>query len=229
MIFPSLLRKFAKPSLSISSAKTSSDSSHLSFRRQAALFSSPSLRTNSSRSRFGPSHFGSSTLRSQELSPLDYVLPLLFNQLGVLGHECGHGSFSDSPLLNDSLGYLLHTLLLVPYFSWQHSHALHHAKTNHLTEGETHNPVILDSKMGRFYQKMRDILGVESFACVQIFNITVLGWPLYLLLGVTGGSARGFTSHFIVPNKLFPPRVLLKVSLSNIGLCVVIYGLYLWA
>lgn len=52
---------------------------------------------------------------------------------------------------------------------------------------------------------------------------------MYLLIGVTGGKARGFTSHFIVPNKLFPPRLLLKVTLSNIGLCAVIYGLYRWA
>ncbi len=36
----------------------------------------------------------------------------------VLGHECGHGSFSDNQLLNDIFGYILHTILLVPYFSW---------------------------------------------------------------------------------------------------------------
>jgi len=36
----------------------------------------------------------------------------------VLGHECGHGSFSENKLANDILGYMLHTPLLVPYFSW---------------------------------------------------------------------------------------------------------------
>lgn len=36
----------------------------------------------------------------------------------VLGHECGHKAFSDNDLLNDLLGYILHTPLLVPYFSW---------------------------------------------------------------------------------------------------------------
>lgn len=38
--------------------------------------------------------------------------------LWVLGHECGHKAFSNSDLKNDLLGYILHTPLLVPYFSW---------------------------------------------------------------------------------------------------------------
>jgi len=36
----------------------------------------------------------------------------------ILAHECGHGSFSDNTYANDILGYILHTPLLVPYFSW---------------------------------------------------------------------------------------------------------------
>ena len=38
--------------------------------------------------------------------------------IGILAHECGHGSFSDNTYANDILGYILHTPLLVPYFSW---------------------------------------------------------------------------------------------------------------
>ena len=39
------------------------------------------------------------------------------------------------------MGYLLHSALLVPYFSWQRSHAVHHSRTNHVDEGETHVPM----------------------------------------------------------------------------------------
>ena len=57
--------------------------------------------------------------------------------LWVLAHECGHGAFSDNRALQDAVGYILHSLLLVPYFSWQRSHAVHHQHTNHIY-GERH-------------------------------------------------------------------------------------------
>lgn len=33
----------------------------------------------------------------------------------VLGHDCGHGSFSDSRWLNSFVGNILHSAILVPY------------------------------------------------------------------------------------------------------------------
>ena len=42
----------------------------------------------------------------------------------VIAHECGHGAFSKNKTLESVTGYLLHSLLLVPYFSWQRSHAV---------------------------------------------------------------------------------------------------------
>lgn len=102
-------------------------------------------------------------------------------------------------------------------------------KCNHLTLGETHVPMPVNSNKASFYMKMRDIIGVESFSIWQIFNILTIGWPLYLLFGFTGGPSRGFTSHFFVPNKLFPKEKLLKVHISNLGLVIMVYFLYLWA
>ena len=39
--------------------------------------------------------------------------------LWVLAHECGHGAFSENRTLQDAVGYILHTALLVPCFSAQ--------------------------------------------------------------------------------------------------------------
>ena len=35
----------------------------------------------------------------------------------VIAHECGHGAFSENSTLETITGYILHSLLLVPYFS----------------------------------------------------------------------------------------------------------------
>ena len=36
----------------------------------------------------------------------------------VIAHECGHGGFSKWQVVNDAVGLVLHSCLLVPYFSW---------------------------------------------------------------------------------------------------------------
>ncbi|EGR27598.1 hypothetical protein IMG5_193510 [Ichthyophthirius multifiliis] len=149
--------------------------------------------------------------------------------LWVLGHECGHNAFSEHKWANDILGYIIHTALLVPYFSWQWSHHVHHSKCNHLTEGETHVPRVKGDKCLEWRKKLKEIIGVESFSILQIISIALVGWPLYLIIGATGGPARGSTSHFFVPNNLFPKDKLLKVHFSNLGLIFVFYLLYLWA
>ncbi|CAB9501727.1 Delta(12) acyl-lipid conjugase (11E,13E-forming) [Seminavis robusta] len=63
-----------------------------------------------------------------------------YGGLWVIGHECGHGAFSDYPIVNDIVGWILHSSILVPYFTWAFSHAKHHRRTNDLIEGETHVP-----------------------------------------------------------------------------------------
>jgi omega-6 fatty acid desaturase / acyl-lipid omega-6 desaturase (Delta-12 desaturase) len=52
-----------------------------------------------------------------------YALGTVLTGIWVLAHECGHQSFSDSQFINDSVGMVLHSFLLVPYFSWKYSHA----------------------------------------------------------------------------------------------------------
>ena len=36
----------------------------------------------------------------------------------VIAHECGHEAFAQSPVLNDAVGFVAHSILLVPYYSW---------------------------------------------------------------------------------------------------------------
>ena len=62
--------------------------------------------------------------------------------LWIVGHECGHGAFSSHQRLNDVVGWVIHSALLVPYFAWQMSHRMHHAHTGSLEDDHAFTPVI---------------------------------------------------------------------------------------
>jgi hypothetical protein len=144
----------------------------------------------------------------------------------------GTGAFCDNKYLQDAVGYVLHSLLLVPYYSWQRSHAVHHSRTNHLTEGETHCPPVAGQTLGgaacRLCLFVAGDLGVGAY---QALTHLLFGWPAYLLAGATGGPSRGVTNHFIPTSRsLFPGwRWKAKVLLSDVGVLATAYALYLWA
>ncbi len=49
-----------------------------------------------------------------------------FTSLFVIGHDCGHGSFSRHAWLNDVVGTVIHGLILAPYMMWKCTHRIHH-------------------------------------------------------------------------------------------------------
>ena len=164
--------------------------------------------------------------------------------LWVLAHECGHGAFSKNKKLQDAVGYTLHTLFLVPYFSWQRSHAVHHQYTNNIELGETHVPELateedqgsLDSRRG-FLDKLGEEKGTVAWGVWQSFLHLVTGWPAYLLIGATGGKDRGMTNHYYPeplqpeddPVELFPGAFKEKVYQSDIGIAAVVAGIITWS
>lgn len=166
--------------------------------------------------------------------------------LWVLAHECGHGAFSKDKRLQDAVGFTLHSLMLVPYYSWQRSHAVHHQYTNHMELGETHvpEPVLYDEDKNNSYAARERFLkmfgskqGIRLWGALQSFLHLVIGWPAYLLIGATGGPDRGMTNHFYPeplstpaqPKKeLFPGNWKEKVYKSDIGIAAVVGALGMW-
>ncbi len=169
--------------------------------------------------------------------------------LWVLAHECGHGAFSKDKKLQDAVGYVLHSLFLVPYYSWQRSHAVHHRYTNHMELGETHVPEdsAIDAK-DKLYDSIelrKNILnqfgdedGIKIWGAFQAVLHLIIGWPAYLLIGATGGPDRGMTNHYFPyplsepkqPKKeLFPGNWKEKVYQSDIGVAFVAAGALAWA
>ena len=152
----------------------------------------------------------------------------------VVAHECGHGAFSDNKLLQDTVGFLLHSALLVPYFSWQRSHAVHHSRTNHVNEGETHVPMQAGRPDGNFVLAAKRTLGERVFGAVNLAAVLLAGWPVYLLTGASGGPVRGATNHFwpwagaTGRYALFPGKWASKVLLSDLGVGAAIAALVAW-
>lgn len=159
----------------------------------------------------------------------------------VVAHECGHGAFSPSQTWNDVVGFVVHQALLVPYFAWQYTHAKHHRRTNHLTDGESHVPsTAAENGLGpnnereSFYAVLHEAMGDGAFAAFQVWTHLVIGWPLYLLgLASTGKLAQNGTpldgtvaDHFRPSSPMFPKKLSTKILLSTVtevaslaGLC----------
>lgn len=50
----------------------------------------------------------------------------------IIQHDCGHGSFFSSRLLNDFVGRCMSVLTFAPYGLWRREHAQHHATSGNL-------------------------------------------------------------------------------------------------
>ena len=179
---------------------------------------------------------------TKEMIPIWFVYALLSGTtamgLWVLAHECGHGAFSDNRKLETIVGYCLHSFLLVPYFSWQRSHAVHHAFTNHITDGETHVPVVIsgdgkyEKRGGEGEMEASLFFGKTIYGFNQLILHLLLGWPAYLLAGKTGGPRYGTSNHFWprapFSNKLWPSIWAKKVWISDWGIVFMLFMLTYW-
>ncbi|MBD2579054.1 fatty acid desaturase [Oscillatoria sp. FACHB-1406] len=125
----------------------------------------------------------------------------MFWALFVVGHDCGHRSFSRYEWLNDLIGHLSHTPILVPFHGWRISHRTHHNNTGSLENDESWYP-ISESR----YEKMT---GLERFAR---FDIPLLMYPVYLFKRSPGKQG----THFDPSSPLFKPSEKNQVLTSTI-------------
>jgi omega-3 fatty acid desaturase (delta-15 desaturase) len=93
------------------------------------------------------------------------------------GHDCGHGSFSNSDVLNTIMGHVTHTPLLVPFSTWAESHRRHHLGHSHIKDDYSH-PHIVNANKKFWYVKIIQKLGLYPH----------FGWLMYMLgFTVDGG------------------------------------------
>lgn len=116
----------------------------------------------------------------------------------VLAHECGHQSFSESWVINNTIGTICHSMLLVPYHSWRITHGRHHSNTGSCENDEVFAPATR-SDLGEAVREspLANAIGI-------ILMLTV-GWmPGYLLLNATGPKKyHGKNANHFSPTAVF--------------------------
>ncbi|KAJ3209876.1 hypothetical protein HDU67_005846 [Dinochytrium kinnereticum] len=144
--------------------------------------------------------------------------------LWVIAHECGHQAFSDYAIVNNTVGFVLHSALLVPYFSWKISHSKHHKGNASMTKDQVFVPRTRSAlKLPPREVKEHSIL--EEAPIVELFEIVrmlLVGWPAYIIANVSGQKYDVYTSHFHTASPIFEPKQAFQVILSDIGIAIMI-------
>ncbi|EEC75020.1 hypothetical protein OsI_11106 [Oryza sativa Indica Group] len=117
----------------------------------------------------------------------------MFWALFVLGHDCGHGSFSSNAKLNSVVGHILHSSILVPYHGWRISHRTHHQNHGHVEKDESWQPL-----SERLYNSLDYMTKKLRFT----MPFPMLAFPLYLFARSPGKKG----SHFNPSSDLFQPN-----------------------
>jgi omega-6 fatty acid desaturase (delta-12 desaturase) len=117
----------------------------------------------------------------------------------VISHECGHQAFSDYEWVNNTVGTIFHSLLLVPYHSWRITHGLHHNNTGSCENDEVFCP----SKKSDFVHDM--IKETPIMYAFMIVRMLTVGWmPGYLIFNATGPAKyRGQDANHFSPSAVF--------------------------
>jgi len=136
----------------------------------------------------------------------------MFWALFVVGHDCGHGSFSKLKWLNNVIGHLSHIPILVPYHGWRISHRTHHANTGNIETDESWYP-IAQAK----YEQM------PWYEKLFRFYLPLLAYPIYLFRRSPGRQG----SHFLPNSPLFRPSEKWDVVTSSV-LWVLMVGFLGW-
>ncbi|GKV03508.1 hypothetical protein SLEP1_g15797 [Rubroshorea leprosula] len=137
----------------------------------------------------------------------------MFWALFVLGHDCGHGSFSDNGTLNIIVGHILHSSILVPYHGWRISHKTHHQNHGHVEKDESWVPLP---------EKIYRSLEIKTRILRFTLPLPLFAFPLYLWYRSPGKEGSLFNPY----SDLFSPkeRKLVMISTACWGLVTFLLG-----
>ncbi|KAI8828218.1 delta-12 fatty acid desaturase [Chytriomyces cf. hyalinus JEL632] len=152
----------------------------------------------------------------------------------VIAHECGHGGFSAHRSLNHAVGWVLHSALLVPYFSWKITHGMHHKGCGNMDKDQVFVPHLRSDLAPRVREEQVNVPEhsqeeehegdmFESAPIVDLLRLLrqqLFGWPAYILMNVSGQRFGKWASHFHTTSPIFTPDQANQVILSDLGIFI---------
>ncbi|KAL3425967.1 oleate delta-12 desaturase [Phlyctema vagabunda] len=163
---------------------------------------------------------------------------IVWTGLWIIAHECGHSAFSKYSVINDSIGWTLHSFLLAPYFSWKSTHRRHHIYANHIDKDLVYVPLRRDKYAAMFGIAPGQLDELGEDAPVVLFLRIILqqavGWNWYIISNITcspdallkQGMGRWRHSHFDPWGSLFRSSEAMAIILSDIGCLITLTGVY---
>lgn len=147
--------------------------------------------------------------------PLQLISGFFMWSIFVVGHDCGHGTFSRSKLLNHICGELFHSVILcTPFYPWKLSHHQHHLYHNHVDKDYSHMWILPDELE-------------SSWSLVPFYRTRILGplysWFVYLYIGLNDGT------HFLLQfGRLWKSRSMSDRILSVFSSLISLGTMYAW-
>jgi len=193
-----------------------------------------------------PAYVPSTPVRGMLWALYTIVQGLTGTGLWVLAHECGHQSFSPSKTLNDTVGWICHSALLVPYFSWKISHGKHHKATGHMGRDMVFVPKTRENfaaRMGYYVHELSELTEeTPIYTALHTIGQQLIGWPYYITANTTGhnnherqpegrgkGKRNGLfggVNHFNPSSPLYEAKDAKLILLSDLGLAITAGVLY---
>ncbi|KAF9444644.1 hypothetical protein P691DRAFT_326692 [Macrolepiota fuliginosa MF-IS2] len=158
---------------------------------------------------------------------------LVFAGIFCLGHDAGHGSLFKQKYLNNTVGFILHTFLLIPYFAWRATHHAHHKATASMERDENYVPYtrtaynIPDKKLATKIDYAEAFEETPITSVYRLFVQQFFGWWVYLSTNLMGGvSHPPRTNHFDPMSTLFKSHHRNSIIISDISLAIMVYIFY---
>lgn len=131
----------------------------------------------------------------------------------VIGHESGHHALSEYQLLDDITGFIVHSAVFTPFYSWKYSHKRHHLNTGSLERDEVHVPKPKDE----LWSSAKYLNNPPGRILTLIVKLS-MGWYLYLSINAAGRSYDRFASHYDPKSPIYFDSERSQILLSDIGL-----------